>query len=142
MATSDTERERLRQAQTHLEGWKYEARDQAYSEFFEGPDAVLTGEELNLLDRIDSALVRQTGDGFWGADEYGIAPTTIDDEGPQVVCIYHPEIPYEGYRGEESLDDPTRDQLNDVLWEYAERVARLIQEELDDYLAGRHAPEE
>ncbi|HKL28066.1 MAG TPA: hypothetical protein VJ898_02245 [Natrialbaceae archaeon] len=140
MTDSDAERTLLRRAREQLDAWTYEARDRAYTEFFEGPDRVLSDEELALLDRIDSDLTRRTGDGLWGGGEYGIVDGGASDEdGAQVVCIYHPEIPYEGYRGEESLDESTREELNDVLWEYSERVASLIQAELDAFVrAHRH----
>ena len=142
MTDSDAGRTLLRRAREQLDAWTYEARDRAFTEFFEGPDRVLSDEELALLDRIDSDLTRRTGDGLWGGGEYGIVGGgPVDEDGPQVVCIYHPEIPYEGYRGEESLDEATREELNDVLWEYSERVASLIQEELDAFVR-EHGREE
>lgn len=134
MASTDTGRERLRRARANLEGWTFEARDQAYAEFFEGSDAVLTDEELRLLDRIDSALARRGDAGVWGADAYGIVDRGQRGDGPQVVCVYHPEIPDEGFPGIGRLDEATRAELNDVLWEYAERVASLVQLELDAFL--------
>lgn len=135
MASSDGEREILRRAREHLDEWTYEARDRAYGELFEGPDAALTDGELRELDRIDSDLTRRGQTGIWGADEYGI----VHDGGPApgepgVVCTYHPEIPYEGFRGGESLDEPDREQYNDVLWSYAERVAELVQDQLDEFV--------
>lgn len=140
MATSDPHREMLRRARERLEEWKFDARDRAFSELFEGDDAVLSEPELRLLDSIDSELTRRGGSGLWGADEYGIAaPGVLGVDEARIVCIYHPEIPYEGYRGEESVDEATREELNDVLWEYAERVASLMQDDLDAFLrdAGR-----
>ncbi|WP_254272514.1 DUF7539 family protein [Haloarcula marina] len=131
MAASD--RTQLRRVREQLDGWTYAARDSAYADLFEGASAVLTDEELALLDRIDADMVRRTGDGLWNADEYGIVTAGGADDGPAVVCIAHPEIPYDGYRGEESLDEPTREQLNDVLWDYAERVTRYLQTELDAF---------
>lgn len=143
MATPGSERELLRRARERLEGWKFEARDRAYAEFFEGENPILTDSELQLLDRIDSDLTRQRGGGLWDTDEYGIVtPGVVNAEAPAIVCIYHPEIPYEGYRGEESLDDATREELNDVLWDYAERVASLIQDDLETFLHQEHRPME
>lgn len=133
---SASERELLRRARDHLDEWVVVARDRAYGELFEGDDAMLTDEKLRTLDRIDSDLARGGGDGIWGADSYGIvAGTTVSDESEfRVVCTYHPEIPYEDYRGEESLDEPERDAFNDVLWEYGERVASYAQESLDAFV--------
>ncbi|MFC7046146.1 hypothetical protein ACFQH6_12645 [Halobacteriaceae archaeon GCM10025711] len=89
----------------------------------------------------DAGLHRlRPGQGRWrrhlGADSYGIvAGTTVSEESEfRVVCTYHPEIPYEDYRGEESLDEPERDAFNDVLWEYGERVAAHAQESLDAFV--------
>lgn len=50
------------------------------------------------------------------------------------MCIYYPEIPYEGYQGEESLDEATREELNDVLWNDCGRVAEIILENLESFL--------
>jgi hypothetical protein len=95
----------------------------------------MTDNELQLIDRIDSDLTRRDGIGLWDADEYGIvAGRTFDAEAPLVVCTYHPEIPYEGYRGEQSLDETTREELNDVLWNYCERVAEIISEDFESFL--------
>ena len=135
MATSDRGRELVRRSRERLEEWKFDARDRAYSDLFEGENAVLTESELQLVDRIDSDLTRRGGSGLWDADEYGIVtPGALESDEPRVVCVYHPEIPYEGYRGEESLDEVTREGLNDVLWDYAERVAGMIQDDLDAFL--------
>lgn len=131
---STTDRALLRRVREHLDEWTFDARDRAYADLFEGEDAVLTGEELRLLDRIDSDLARASGEGLWAADEYGIVGESPDADGLQVVCIYHPAIPYEGYRGAGSVDEATREELNDVLWEYGERVAGHVQEDLDAFL--------
>jgi hypothetical protein len=140
MALTDTERALLRRAQNRLEEWKFEARDRAYAELFGGGDAAVSEAELATLDRIDSELTRASGTGLWDADEYGIVATgSFDRAPPEVVCTYHPEIPFEGYRGEGSLSDETRDELNDVLWEYAERVAELVQAELTAFLREARA---
>ena len=118
-----------------LDTWTYEARDIAFTELFEGEKPVVTDEELQLLDSIDSDLTRQKRSSLWGSDEYGIvAPGIHEAGGLDVVCTHHPEIPYEGYRSEESLDEATREQLNDVLWEYCEQVARNIEDRLDAFL--------
>ncbi|WP_254525500.1 DUF7539 family protein [Natrinema caseinilyticum] len=135
MSVTDSERQRLQRARAHLEEWKFDARDRAFTELFEGPDAALTDDELLVLDRIDSDLTRQDGVGLWDADEYGIVTgQPIDTSELRVVCTYHPEIPYEGFRGEESLDEATREELNDLLWNYCERVAEFIQTDLESFL--------
>ena len=131
-------RERLRRARDRLLEWTVAARDQAYEELFEGPDPVLDDADLRQLDRLDSELSRQRGRGLWGEAEYGIIESGLADEesGPRVVCTYHPAIPYDGIRGESSLDEATREALNDVLWEYSERVADYLQQELDRFLSA------
>ena len=135
MTFANVGRESVRRAREHLEEWKFEARDRAYDERFDGPDAVVTDEELQLLDRIDSDLTRRSGEGLWDADEYAIVLAGGADAGDaRVVCTYHPEIPYEGFRGEESLSEATREELNDVLWDYAERVATLVEADLETFL--------
>lgn len=133
--STGTQREQLRRARERLEEWKYDARSRAYGELFQGEHAALSAEDMALLDSIDSALTRRTGDGLWDADEYGIV--TGGRDGPEVICIYHPEIPSEGYRGEGSLDEATRERLNEVLWEYSEYVAGVIQEDLEAFLRER-----
>jgi len=133
--STGTQREQLRRAREHLEEWKYDARSRAYGELFEGEHAALSSEDMALLDSIDSELTRRSGDGLWDADEYGIV--TGGRDGPEVICIYHPEIPSEGYRGEGSLDEATRERLNEVLWEYSEYVASVIQEDLEAFLRER-----
>lgn len=130
-----TDRELLRRARARLDAWTYDARDRAFTDLFEGEDPLLGPDDLAEIDRIDSALVRETGTGLWGADEYGIvAADTLGVESPQVVTVYHPEIPDEGYHGRESLDEERREQLNDALWKYAERVATYLGEDLDAFL--------
>ena len=134
MTSPNTKREIVQRAREHLDEWTFTARDRAYTELFDGPDAVLTDEELRLLDRIDSALTRRDGGGVWGTDEYGIVAAGPLDREPRAVCTYHPEIPYEGFRGAESLDETAREEFNDVLWDYCERVAAILQDELDAFL--------
>lgn len=135
MVSSNAERETIRRARERLDEWTFGARDRAYAELFEGEGAALTDNELGLVDRIDSDLTRQGGAGLWGADQYGIVVGgAVEATEPRVVCTYHPEIPYEGFRGEESLSEATREELNDVIWDYCERVTALIQDELDAFL--------
>ena len=135
MAPSTTTREQVQRARERLDDWIADARNQAYADLFEGESAVLTESELRLLDAIDSDLTRRDGSGLWGADEYGIvvAGSLAVDE-PQVVCTYHPVIPYEGFRSDESLRGSTREEFNDVLWDYCERVTAIVQEALDSFL--------
>jgi len=141
MMTGERERVALQRAREHLDGWIFEARDHAYEELFEGPGAEASSEEVRVLDRIDSDLTRRAGTGIWGADEYALVPPEVHaGEGPRVVCTVHPEIPGEGYRGEESLAESTRSELNDLLWDYCERVAELVQLEVDDFLGNLDEP--
>lgn len=141
MVPRHIDRETIRAARERLDEWTFEARDRAYGELFEGEDAALDEAEISLLDRIDSDLTRRGEPGIWGDDEYGIiAGGVFDSDRPRVVCTYHPEIPFEGYRGEDRLDEPERDRLNEVLWEYCERVAALVEDELDAFV--RAPPEE
>jgi hypothetical protein len=135
MAESDARRERLRRARSRLEEWTFAARDRAYAELFEGRERALDDDELRLLDRVDSDLTRQGDAGLWGADGYAVvAGDGVETAAPRVVCTYHPQIPSEGFRGAESLDEATRAELNDVLWDYCERVATNAQAELEAFL--------
>ncbi|MCU4926709.1 hypothetical protein OB905_12065 [Halobacteria archaeon AArc-dxtr1] len=135
MGSTAIDRQQVRRARDHLPKWISEARERAFVELFAGPDSAVTDGELAVLDAIDSDLTRQDGIGLWGADEYGIAAgDRLNTDAPLVVCTYHPEIPYEGYRGTESLDEATREELNDVLWDYCERVADLVSAELATFL--------
>lgn len=137
MSVFENERRSVRRAREQLDGWVYEARARAYDEFFEGPEARLSAEEVSLLDRIDSRLARQNRGGLWGTDEYGILPsgTVTDADAPVVVCVYHPEIPEDFvHRGEDGIDDGVEERLNDALWDYCERVAAYIQTDLEEYL--------
>lgn len=135
-------RQHVQEAREHLENWVFEARDRAYEEFFEGEDAVLDDDDLAHLDWIDSKLSRQEGQGLWGADEYAVLPPSdpdLEEADVQVVCTYHPEVPEYAVRGESAIDDETRDRFNRVLWDYSERVAQHVEEQMEAYLAG---PEE
>jgi hypothetical protein len=135
MAPAEIDRETVRRARERLDEWTYDARDRAFSELFEGADAAVTEEELALLDRIDADLTRRGEVGLWGADEYGVVVSgTPDAEELRVVCTYHPKIPFEGFRGEESLEESTREEFNDLLWDYCERVARHLQRDLEAFL--------
>lgn len=143
MSIPNSERELVRAARELLDDWLFEARDEAYADFFEGEDPVLTEAELGELDHLDSVLSRQDAEGLWGVDRYGIVPgSSLGRVKPRVVCIYHPEIPGEGYQGVESLAESTREQYNDVLWQYAERVAELLQDRLDAYFEAGGMPTE
>jgi hypothetical protein len=131
------ERQLVIRARSHLEQWTNSARTKAYSELFEGDAPILTAEELQLLDALDSALERQGGNGVWGTDQYGIhtAGTTGLDTSLGVVCVYHPQITEDSVlQGEGGLNDETEERLNAALWRYSERVATLIEEELDEFI--------
>lgn len=140
--SSRDHRRHVREAREHLDEWVFEARDRAYDELFEGEDAVLDDEDVARLDWIDSRLSREEGRGLWGADEYAVLPASepdLEDANVQVVCTYHPQVPEYAVRGESAIDDDTRERYNRALWDYAERVARLVEERMEAYLAG---PEE
>ncbi|QIO22660.1 hypothetical protein [Haloarcula sp. JP-L23] len=131
------ERQTVLRARSHLEEWTASARAQAYAELFEGADPLLTADERQLLDSLDSALERQGGDGVWGTDQYGIytGGATSSDAALGVVCVYHPQITEDSVlSGTDELDDETEERLNAALWRYSERVATLIEDELDEFL--------
>ncbi|ELY90167.1 hypothetical protein C483_11683 [Natrialba hulunbeirensis JCM 10989] len=124
-------------ARSHLEQWTNNARTKAYEELFEGDAPILTADELHRLDAFDSQLERHGGDGVWGTDQYGIhtAGATSSDRPLGVVCVYHPHITEDSVlRGGDGIDDETEERLNAALWRYSERVATLIEEELDEFL--------
>ena len=55
-----------------------------------------------------------------------------------VVCVYHPRITRDTVLlGGDDLDDATEERLNAALWRYSERVASLIEDELDEYVRRR-----
>ena len=99
-----------------LDDWVSDARVEAYGELFEGPDAAVTEAELQALDRIDSRLSRERGEGLWGADSYGIAATgTLEEEStPQVVCTHHPQVPEYAVGRDADLDDGTHRELDEA----------------------------
>jgi hypothetical protein len=110
---------------------------EAYAELFEGDDPILSPEEVQLLDALDSELEREGGDGVWGTDKYGIhtAGASRSDASLGVVCVYHPQITKDSVlRGADDLDDDTEERLNAALWQYSERVATLIEAELDEFV--------
>lgn len=131
----ENERELLVETRDRLDGWLYEAREQAFAELFEGEDAIISAEELGQLDEIDSRWSRERGEGLWGADEYGIIPTGEPDEEstPHVVCTSHPQIPDQAIRGDAGIDDETRERLNEALWKYCERVTEIVQANLESF---------
>ncbi|WP_433629954.1 DUF7539 family protein [Halomicrococcus sp. NG-SE-24] len=137
MAEFPDERQLVVRAQSQLDQWTSSARIEAYAELFEGDDSILSPEEVQLLDALDSELERRGGDGVWGTDRYGIhtAGTSSSDTSLGVVCVYHPQITSDSVlRGRDSLDDETEERLNAALWRYSERVATLIEEELDEFI--------
>lgn len=132
MSQHAVDRQLLRIVRTRLPEWIAGARVTAYNELFTGPDPELSEAELDRLDAVDSELAR-TGERLWGADEYGIvAADPYDVDGPLVVCTYHPQIPETTIGGK--LDEGTHERLNDALWEYAERVRDLLQEDVEAFL--------
>lgn len=136
------ERQLVIEAESQLERWTNGARTEAYAELFDGDDSILTDEDLRLLDAVDSAMERQGGDGVWGTDQYGIhtAGTGSSDRSVGVVCVFHPRITRDSVlRGIDDLDDETEERLNAALWQYSERVATLIEGELDEYVRRRQS---
>lgn len=136
MPRFENARQLLRAIDERLDGWVYEARSEAYDEHFEGPDATLSDEELARLDRIDSRLSREQGEGLWGEDAYAVVPAgAIEEEStPHVVCTYYPQIPEYVQRGDGWIGEDERGRLNRALWEYTERVVELVQERLESFV--------
>ncbi|WIV66720.1 DUF7539 family protein [Natrialbaceae archaeon AArc-T1-2] len=136
MPTYETERDLLNAVRERLDGWLYRARADAFAELFEDEDALLSADELRVLDRIDSELSRERGRGVWDTDEYGIVSTgTMSGETPpRVVCTTHPRLPEQGHPGDERLDEETRRKLNDALWQYSQRVVERTQQELEEFV--------
>lgn len=138
MAEFEDERQLVIRAESQLDGWTRSARSQAYTELFEGDDAVISPEEVVLLDALDSELERQGGDGVWGTDRYGIHTEGISgsDTALGVVCVYHPQITENSVlRGRDGLDDETEERLNAALWRYSERVASIVEEKLHAFVS-------
>ena len=138
----EADRQLLQQAREQLDGWTYTARDQAYRELFDGDSAVVTGEERQLLDHIDEELASNGDDGIWGVDDYAIVMGHPKNHPLSVVCTRHPQIPVEWSRGEESLTEAEREQFNDLLWDYCERVRRHIQDEVNEFVGVAGSLEE
>ncbi len=133
MVELSDERQLIVRAESKLQQWTNRARMEAYSELFESEEPILTVEELQLLDALDSALERQGGDGVWGTDQYGLH--TGSERPLGVVCVYHPQITEDSVlSGEDGIDDETEERLNAALWRYSERVATLIEAELDEFV--------
>ena len=136
MAEFPDERQLVLRARSQLDQWMKRARMEAYTELFEGDDPVLSPEEVQLLDALDSELEREGGDGVWGTDQYGIhtAGPSSSDTSLGVVCVYHPQVTKDSVlRGADDLDDEAEERLNAALWRYSERVATLIEEKLHEF---------
>ncbi|MBX0298009.1 DUF7539 family protein [Haloarcula nitratireducens] len=137
MAEFPDERQLVLRARSQLDQWTRNARMEAYTELFEGDDSLLSSEEMQLLDALDSELERGGSDGVWGTDQYGIhtAGTSSSDISLGIVCVYHPQITTDSVlRGADDFDDETEERLNAALWQYSERVATLIEGELDEFI--------
>ncbi|OVE85534.1 DUF7539 family protein [Natronolimnobius baerhuensis] len=133
----ERERQLVVRARSQLEQWTNGARTAAYRELFEGNDPILSPDELHRLDAFDSALERHGGDGVWGTDQYGIhtGGPTGSDTALGVVCVYHPQITDDSVlRGGDGIDDDLEERLNAALWQYGERVATLIDDELEAFV--------
>lgn len=137
MVEPPEERQIVVQARSRLQEWTNEARTEAFGELFQGDEPILTAEELQRLDTIDSVLERQGGDGVWGTDQYGIhtGGSGGSDTALGVVCVYHPQITEDTVlRGEDLLDDELEERINAALWRYGERVAALIEDDLQEFV--------
>ena len=137
MAESPDHRQVITRARSELDEWTKRARTVAYDELFEGEDSILSPEEVRTLDALDSELERHGGDGIWGTDQYGIhtGGASGSDISLGVVCVYHPQITRDTVlRGPDNLDDQTEERFNAALWRYSERVATLIEDELNEFL--------
>ncbi|GAA0541788.1 hypothetical protein ABNG02_13200 [Halorubrum ejinorense] len=137
MVEVSDERQLVLEARSQLDQWTKSARREAYVELFEGDDPILSAEEVQLLDALDSELEREGGDGVWGTDQYGVhaAGASNSDASLGVVCVYHPQITSDSvFRGIDDLDDATEERLNAALWTYSERVATLIEAELNEFV--------
>ncbi|MFB6131347.1 MAG: hypothetical protein ABEJ28_11065 [Salinigranum sp.] len=133
MTNAGAERSLLREAERRLDEWLPDARARAYDDLFAGEEAILAPEEVRVLDRLDDRLT-EGGEGLWGTARFGVlsgAPLDEDD-GPRVVCTYHPAIP--DYAAEAEIDDDLQERLDDALWAYAEAVAAALQADLDRFL--------
>lgn len=120
-----------------MDQWTKHARRAAYTVLFEGDDPILTAEEIALLDALDSKLDRHGDDGVWGSDQYGIHTVGTRSGGTAlgVICVYHPQITSDSVlSGSDDIDDETEERLNAALWQYSERVATLIEVELDEFV--------
>lgn len=130
------DRDLVVQARDRLDEWTRQARTAAYDDLFAGDDPILDPGEIQLLDAVDSALERRGGDGLWGTDQYGIHSAGSGEAALGVVCVYHPQIKADTVlRGDDGMDDETELRLDDALWQYGERVAALIEDHLDSFLA-------
>lgn len=92
----------------------------AYTELFEGDHPLLSPEEVQLRDAVDSELEREGGDGVWGTDQDGIhtAATSSSNTSLGVVRVYHTRITKDSVlRGGGELDDETEERLNAARWE-------------------------
>jgi hypothetical protein len=137
MAELPPERQVVLNARAKLDGWTTDARREAYEELFTGEDAILSPEDRRLLDAVDSELERGGGDGVWGTDEYGIhsSGSTGGEPSLGVICVYHAQITSDSVlRGYDDVDDAAEERINAALWQYSERVATLIEAELDAFV--------
>lgn len=137
MNGSTDDRQLVLAAQSRLEEWTNDARTTAYAELFAGDDALLAPADVRTLDAVDSALEREGGDGVWGTDRHGIhtGGSPGSDSPLGVVCVHHPRVTEDTVlRGVDGVDDETEERLNDALWRYGERVAALVETELEAFV--------
>ncbi len=139
MVDIENRREFLSEIRSKLDEWIHEAKNHAFEEIFENPKTEISEKELRLLDKIDSHLTRENGEGIWDSDRYGIIDTNIkENREPQVVCTKHPQIPEYTFQKEGWADMETRKKLNDLLWEYSERVLEITQQKLERYIKTKY----
>lgn len=135
MVERENKREILSEVRSKLDNWIHEAKNHAFEEIFEDPNAEISKEEIQLLDEIDSHLTRKEGEGIWNSDRYGIVSGGTREEGePHVVCTNHPQIPEYTFQKEGWADMEKREKLNDALWKYSERVVEIAQKKLERYI--------
>ncbi|NUE02682.1 hypothetical protein HUB97_09300 [Halorubraceae archaeon YAN] len=137
MAELPPDRQLILEVRSELDQWTTRARNEAYDELFAGESPILSVDDQQLLDAVDSALERQGGDGVWGTDQYGIYSTddTDTDLPIAVVCVYHAQITSDSVlRGFDAIDDDVEERINGALWTYCERVSALIGLELEEYV--------
>ena len=56
-----------------------------------------------------------------------------------MVYVYHPQTTSDSVlRGRDNVDDETEERLNAALWQYSERVATLVEDDLHEFVRSGH----